>query len=50
MWKEPVVRKIAKIQFEEARNPELDVAHYDHFVPGSKMIFWDIDEVMGNLQ
>ena len=46
MWKEPVLRQIAEMQFKEAQNPDDTVPYYDTFVPGSKMEFWDINEVM----
>ncbi|KAF3931286.1 hypothetical protein ABW19_dt0206234 [Dactylella cylindrospora] len=47
MWKNPVLKRIGQIQFEETKRPEYNVPHYDNFVPGSKMEFWDIEEVMG---
>lgn len=46
MWSEPVLKKIAHKQFEEAKNTSLNIAHYDNFITGAEMRFWDLDEVM----
>ncbi|KAK6334219.1 hypothetical protein TWF696_002720 [Orbilia brochopaga] len=47
MWREPKLKKIGGMQFDEVANhPEYNVPHYDNFVPNSSMIFWNLDERM----